>query len=118
MAGLQQVLLNARRNAVHNPNFKPLPSSTGEHSALEDSRDADVVELADKMLVDFSAEGKLAQPLKPSTARINDDFIDNFISLFRQIIGVTSDKKPPRLVAGGNRRGLGSGCSSCPRRKR
>ena len=35
-------------------------------------------------------DGKLAQPLKPHTVRIND----NFISLFQQIIGITRDKKP------------------------
>jgi PmbA protein len=35
-------------------------------------------------------DGKLAQPLKPNTVRLND----NFIHLFQQIIGVSRDKKP------------------------
>jgi PmbA protein len=34
--------------------------------------------------------GKLAQPLKPETIRIND----NFINLFQQIVGVSRGKKP------------------------
>jgi hypothetical protein len=46
------------------------------------------MELADKTLVDLSAEGKLAQPLKPNAVRINN----NFISVFRQIIGGTRDR--------------------------
>jgi predicted Zn-dependent protease len=35
-------------------------------------------------------DGKLGQPLKPNTIRIND----NFIQLFQNIIGITRDKKP------------------------
>jgi predicted Zn-dependent protease len=34
--------------------------------------------------------GRMGQPLKPNTVRIND----NFISLFQQLIGVTHGKKP------------------------
>ncbi len=34
--------------------------------------------------------GKLGQPLKPNTIRIND----NFIQLFQDVIGITRDKKP------------------------
>jgi hypothetical protein len=90
MAGLQHALENARRNAVHDPNFKSLPSPTGEQPALENHHDPHVIELADTMLVDLIAEGKLAQPLKPNTVRSND----NCISLFWPIIGVTRGKKP------------------------
>jgi hypothetical protein len=90
MAGLQHALENARRNAVHDPNFKPLPSPTGEQPALGNHHDPHVMEPADTILVDPFAEGKLAQPLKPNTVRIND----SCTSPFRQIIGVARDKKP------------------------
>ena len=67
MAGLQHALENVRRNAVHDPDFKSLPSPTGKQPALEHVHDHKVMEQADKTLVDLSAEGKLAQPLTPNT---------------------------------------------------
>jgi hypothetical protein len=89
MAGLQHALENVRRNAVHDPDFKSLPSPTGKQQALKKYHDRKIMELADKTLVDPSAEGKLAQPLKPNAVRIND----NFLSVFRQIIGGARDRK-------------------------
>jgi hypothetical protein len=90
MAGLQHALENAGRNAVHDPNFTPLPSPTGKQPALGNHHDPHVMDLADTMLVDPFAEGKLAQSLKPNTVRINA----SCTILLRQIIGVARDKKP------------------------
>jgi hypothetical protein len=90
MAGLQHALEKTRRNAVHGPDFKSLPSPTDEQPALENYRDPKLMDLADKTPVDLNAEGKLAQPLKPNTVRISD----NYISLFRQIFAVARDRKP------------------------
>jgi hypothetical protein len=90
MAGLQHALEKTRHSAVHEPNFKSLPSPTNEQPALESHHNPQVMELADKTLVDRTAAGKLAQPLKPNTVRIDD----NCTSPFRQITGVTRDQKP------------------------
>jgi hypothetical protein len=90
MAGLQHALEKAWRNAVHDPDFKSLPSRTGEQPALENYHAPKLMDLAEKTLVDLKAEGKLAQPLKPNTVRIDDDFI----SLFRQIFAITRDRQP------------------------
>jgi hypothetical protein len=90
MAGLQHALEKARRNAVQDPHFKHLPSPTGEQPAPENHHDPQVMELTDQALVDLTAEGNLAQPLKPNTVRSNDIFI----TLFRHTTGGTRDNKP------------------------
>jgi hypothetical protein len=90
MAGLQHALEKARYSAVREPNFKSLPSPPNEQPALESHDNPQVMELADKTLVDRTAAGKLAPPLKPNALRIDG----NFISPFRQITGVTRDQKP------------------------
>jgi PmbA protein len=72
VAGVRRALEKARRNAVHDPDFKSLPSPSGEKPTLEQYHDPEVMELADETLVDlgwqalegalvtFRAAGRLA----------------------------------------------------------
>jgi hypothetical protein len=135
IVGLPYAIEKSRRNAVHDADFKSLPSPTEEQPPLERYHDPELMESAGGTPVDLGwqvlpgalvtcratgplrythsidglgsgnftcttlgdfyliADGKLDQPLKLNTMRIDDDFI----SLFQQIIPVTRDKKPTLL---------------------
>ena len=106
ISDLRRAPEKARCPAVHDPDFISLPSPIdekpigGEGTGLYIGRiwytypinglspgDFTCTVVGDSYLIEH---GKLGQPLKPNSIRIND----NFIQLFQNVIGVTRDKKP------------------------
>jgi PmbA protein len=56
LAGVRLALEKARRNAVHDPDFKSLPSPSAEQPTLDQYHDPKVMDLADETLVDLGWE--------------------------------------------------------------